>query len=212
MRGRSISSNFANNFINALSNYGCWCYFGENVGKGRGPAVDEWDQACKVLGQGYECAVMDGASENEPCEPWSQETVPDWKTSNLLIFNYIGDPAGLKHRCEQDNAGNNCAIRTCIIEGNFLLEYTRLSFSNTPAPNPIHKHENGFDPQDQINCPINTQINGEAEEACCGFYPERRPFRLKLGERECCEQNNIATVYRASLFSCCPDGSISPSC
>ena len=31
------------NIVNRFVNYGCWCYFNDNVGRGKGQPVDEFD-------------------------------------------------------------------------------------------------------------------------------------------------------------------------
>merc|ERR1712066_675342 len=46
-----------------LRQYGCWCYFGNNWGKGRSIPQDGLASICKVLHQGYECARMDNEAE-----------------------------------------------------------------------------------------------------------------------------------------------------
>ena len=47
-----------------LANYGCWCL--PLVGNyGRGSPVDEFDQLCKTLSQGYNCAIQDAQLRGE---------------------------------------------------------------------------------------------------------------------------------------------------
>merc|ERR1712071_434045 len=57
--------------------YGCWCLFDDiqinQAGRGRGPPVDRWDDNCRSLQQGYECALMDADARGEPCVPWEQD-------------------------------------------------------------------------------------------------------------------------------------------
>ena len=51
--------------INVIDGYGCWCYFSEGTQHlGRSNPVNEVDAYCKVLRQGYQCAVMDYQEEN----------------------------------------------------------------------------------------------------------------------------------------------------
>ena len=45
-----------------IHNYGCWCHGGsrwpgEREMKGSGPAIDDYDFACKAHAKGYECVV-----------------------------------------------------------------------------------------------------------------------------------------------------------
>jgi len=53
--------------VENLNEYGCWCYFYDNVGRGKGNPVDEIDAMCKVLGEGYECAMRDSEDEGLDC-------------------------------------------------------------------------------------------------------------------------------------------------
>jgi hypothetical protein len=100
--------------LEPLTNYGCWCYFQDDHGRGKSHPQNEVDAICKVLHDGYECAIMDGVAEGEPCEPWTQ----DYQSANSLgRFDN-----SLQVACEAQNAGNNCAIRACVIEGNFILQ------------------------------------------------------------------------------------------
>ena len=47
---------FSGNIQTAIQNldeYGCWCYFYDNVGRGKSQPVDEIDGFCKTLAEGY---------------------------------------------------------------------------------------------------------------------------------------------------------------
>lgn len=77
--GRTFNGNLAV-AIKAMNNMGCWCYFGEDHGKGKGPPLDELDEICKTLADGYDCAMIDyendpktGHSHNDICIPWEVE-------------------------------------------------------------------------------------------------------------------------------------------
>ena len=59
----------ANVQVGTVLSYGCWCHFDVRMlggnktvflhTKGRGNAVDELDQNCKILASGYRCGVLD---------------------------------------------------------------------------------------------------------------------------------------------------------
>ena len=50
---------------------GCWCYFDENHGKGKGQPVNAIDEKCRQLAHAYDCAIMDAEDAGEPpCVPW----------------------------------------------------------------------------------------------------------------------------------------------
>ena len=68
---RAFSGNIAN-AVAQLDEFGCWCYFYDNVGRGKGTPVDEVDGFCKTLADGYQCAIIDAEAEGESCVPWEQ--------------------------------------------------------------------------------------------------------------------------------------------
>lgn len=51
--------NLLNGQLGGLNRYGCWCYFDNEVGNGKGEPVDLIDAECKTLHNGYECIVAD---------------------------------------------------------------------------------------------------------------------------------------------------------
>merc|ERR1711934_85500 len=97
-----------------IDNYGCWCYLGgPNIMTGRfdgkGEPVNEFDQFCKSLNQGYECAVADSAAEGISCEPWNVNYVTPPQNSQDVV-----------EKCTAVNAGDICGLRACIVEQNFV--------------------------------------------------------------------------------------------
>merc|ERR1712079_465815 len=58
------------NTINGMNEYGCWCYFYDDHGRGKGTPVDAIDEMCKTLHEGYECAMRDAEDEGSTCVPW----------------------------------------------------------------------------------------------------------------------------------------------
>jgi len=192
---------------NPLQDYGCWCYFAEKTGQGKGPAIDEYDAACKKMARGYECAMLD-----EPaCVPWEATYAPDWLNQPFAVYGAASNPATIPQTCESQNT-DFCQKTACIIEGTFIASVYNLDIDPNVQVNLAYKQANGFDKDDQANCPLNTNNRGNAVDACCGEYPDRRPFRFKLNERECCAKANKYTIYNSGLFDCCPDGSIQAAC
>ena len=45
-----------------IDGYGCWCYFEDDHGLGRGQAQDPIDNHCRTTHDGYSCAIMDHGS------------------------------------------------------------------------------------------------------------------------------------------------------
>merc|ERR1711881_425792 len=108
--------------IPGLDEYGCWCYFYDNVGRGKGNPVDEVDSMCKVLGEGYECAIRDSEDESLDCVPWE-------------IDYLVGTGSGrdLYDSCKALNA-NLCAARACAVEGTFVENLFAVLLSGQGIP------------------------------------------------------------------------------
>ena len=71
---------------NLLDKYGCWCYFeGDMIGKGRGNPVDNIDQVCKTLSDGYACAKIDSGEAD--CVPWQVDYIEGYNSKHPEIKN-----------------------------------------------------------------------------------------------------------------------------
>merc|ERR1712048_1227088 len=98
-----VFSGSMKNIVENLNGYGCWCYFYEDVGRGKGQPVDEMDGICKTLHEGYECAIRDSEDQGIQCTPWEQP--------------YVGgtnQPDGVASACQRLNSGDPCATYSCI--------------------------------------------------------------------------------------------------
>ena len=190
--------------VKSMNQMGCWCYFGDDHGRGKGPALDEIDNICKVLSDGYDCAMIDHEEETsgkrgrnaEECVPWAVEY-----NSGLG-----GSDAELYEVCFAKNPRNNCAARACIVEGNFISSLT-MYFINGGSVQLENKVENGFDPTQM--CVGRKGVNSK-EKSCCGQYPGRFPFKTLGGERSCCGTR----TYNTMALECCDGekGVIKSSC
>ena len=131
---RAFSGNIAN-AVHNLDEYGCWCYFYDNVGRGKGTPVDEIDGFCKTLHEGYKCAMIDGEEEGETCIPWESDYNP-------------GSGAGVNifRTCQELNPGSNCAQRSCAVEGQFVDNLFAFLLSGSLIDYESYSHDNGFDP------------------------------------------------------------------
>jgi len=165
--------------------YGCWCYFQENVGKGKSDPVDTLDSICKVLHQGYECAMID-----EPtCVPYEV----DYNRPNVFM---ISSKDQILPACESLNS-DQCQINACASETNFVFQIFGTQFHN--APDHQHKTDGtGFDAE--ANCPITHGESGE--KSCCGSYPDRFPYKSFSGIRACCGMG----TYDTGIQECCDEG------
>merc|ERR1711937_886320 len=68
---RSFGAGWSQSMLEPIDQYGCWCYFQEDHGKGRGIPVNEIDEKCKILHNGYTCILMDAElAGDDDCVPW----------------------------------------------------------------------------------------------------------------------------------------------
>merc|ERR1711907_842625 len=115
-----------------LNSYGCWCYF-DSHSEAQGPIMDIYDSFCRDLHLGYSCIMM----EEEGCRPWEVDYI-------YTIGTSVDD---IRENCKITNAGNQCKIKACIVEGHF---YTRalnmLIATATYTPVTNFRHDEGFNP------------------------------------------------------------------
>ena len=125
------------NAINQLNEYGCWCYFYDDVGRGKGAPVDEVDSMCKILANCYECAIRDSENEGEICVPWEVSFNPGINGIGLNLFD----------GCKNNNPGDGCAQRACACEGFFVENLFALMLTGNAFTNMDEfSHKSGFDP------------------------------------------------------------------
>merc|ERR1712187_378735 len=173
-----------------LDEYGCWCYFYDNVGRGKGTPVDEIDGFCKTLGDGYQCAILDSEAAGESCIPWEVTYNP-------------GTGAGVNPRdsCNTLNT-DNCARYSCAVEGQFTDSLFAFLLSGAQINYQDYGHnfgDNPFDPIHNEGCPVKPGVKGvSGEKACCGAYPYRFPYKTLDGDRACCG----ARTYNTQLLNC----------
>jgi hypothetical protein len=174
------------NTINSMNEYGCWCYFGDDHGRGKGTPVDAIDEMCKVLHEGYECAMRDAEDEGSTCVPWEVAYTSAVGGSGLTIAE----------ECANVNSGNNCAIRACTVEGSFMANLLDVFISGNGINND-NRHSNGFD--QATVCATKKNGGGPSNKACCGNYPDRFPFKTVGGDRQCCGSR----TYNSLTLKCC---------
>merc|ERR1712060_190104 len=109
---RSVSVILGDTSMAAIRNYGCWCFFDDDHGQGKGAPVDGVDAICKNLHMGYDCAMMDyaEATGNDDCVPWEV-------TYNAGMSFGIG---ALVDTCNNLNT-ELCAQYACMVEGAFIV-------------------------------------------------------------------------------------------
>lgn len=181
--------------LDHLNEYGCWCYFDDDHGRGKSHPIDGIDELCKILHDGYECAMRDAEDEGTTCIPWEVDY-------NSAVG---GDAdAELAEKCFAANPTNSCAARACTIEGTFVEDLLAYFINGGVISNSL-KHANGFDTT--TDCPVK-KGGSSGEKKCCGNYPERFPFRTLGGDRGCCNNR----TFNVLSLKCCDDGSIKFNC
>jgi len=177
-----------------LQEYGCWCYLGDEHGKGKGSPVDPFDNNCQALHHGITCTEMDVPD----CHPAAS------KTYNVVV---TVDPNGDQViDCESLNVGDQCAENVCYLESFFAANFLGLVLEQFITPNLFkYKTRFGFD-----NSVCGTTLppgRGDYTEMCCGQYATntRKPIRKFVGDaKECCERDNGRfSVFNPNLNDCC---------
>ena len=210
---RTFASEWAEDFIASINQYGCWCYFDDDHGKGRGKPANPVDELCKILQQGYSCVIMDSEAEGSfDCIPW------EVNYNSATALGISGNPSSdhedvhhaLRDACANANPFDKCARRSCIVENFFVMENFKL-FLTGYAFDPSLLHSLGkFDRVE--NCPkkIGPSAGIESGKGCCGEFPVRFPYKLKNkdGARGCCGQK----TYSIEFMQCCPGDQVKMSC
>merc|ERR1712031_145017 len=103
--------------IAALNKYGCWCYFDDAVGNGKGTPKDFIDEECRALQRSYECAI----AEINNCVPYQVQSA----VATTLLAAFQGD---ILQACTVLNsalvaggaANVPCAVASCADETKFI--------------------------------------------------------------------------------------------
>jgi hypothetical protein len=188
-----------NTDMDMIDEYGCWCYFMNDHGQGRGKPVDDIDMLCKRLHDGYTCAIMDALDLGMTCVPWEVQY-------NSALGSGLGmgmNIDGIRTECNSQNQATGCEQWACKIEGYFVQQLVLL-FTHGGEIHDEYSHSNGFDWR--VDCPISTGI--QSEKACCDEHPIRFPFKTYNGARDCCYSH----TFNTNLYQCCPDGHVKMSC
>ena len=207
-RGRSFNSAWASEIVQSINGYGCWCYFQEDHGKGRGIPMNEVDAQCKILQDGYSCILMDAVDEGDlDCVPWDVEY-----NSATGLGMMVDDPnndnveKALRTKCNKANKKNNCAARACMVENYFVIQTVKLFLTGVEF-DPSLKHDLGnFNAKEE--CVIKQGQHGKSDKQCCGNYPLRFPYKTLNGDRGCC----VKKTYNTLRLQCCSDGSLKFNC
>jgi len=184
-----------------VDKYGCWCYFDDAVGNGKGEPMDPIDAECRNLHRGYECALADyGAS----CVPWEVVYFPVAGTPFVENFGGVG-PACVHTNTVVTQFGE-CAAAACAIETQFIDDYTSITQNYNPQFATYSHTSTGqgnFNPKRNcVTTEAGTPDKGARE--CCGTYPYRYPFKTYGGTTQCCQ----GSVFNSATHKCCLSGSV----
>ena len=129
-----------------LQEYGCWCFFGDLHGLGKGKPQDGYDTACMHYHHGVECAKMELQNEagDGECDPG---TVNNY---NYSFKPSADNPKEIIYDCETDNT-DACVEATCYLE-TFFVE---MFFAEYDGKN--------IDP----NVSVNFDSDTEKMDFCC---------------------------------------------
>lgn len=192
---RAISDVLTGDNFDRVNEYGCWCYFEDDHGRGHGKPINGIDHICKKLADGYDCCMLDfeEATGNDSCVPWEIQYLPGSGTGEVNIaFNCDG----FNQVNPITNAGF-CANCACKVEGLFVTRAFNLFIAGGEIDEQ-YSQANGFD--EKVHCPLQDGIK-DSERACCGEHPHRFPYKPLSGERGCCGQQTFDTT----LQECCDD-------
>jgi hypothetical protein len=206
---KSLADGWANSMVQSVNGYGCWCYFENDHGLGRGQPQNEVDAQCKILHDGYSCILMDAEEEGENCVPWEVDYT---EPTGLGWWSKTGDDEGMKMALQKECAKKNkrgkdswCAQRSCMVEGYFSINLFGLLTNGIKYEKDLLHSRNKFDPKS--DCPVKTNPD-QAEKMCCGDYPIRFPYKHLSGKRECCGQH----TFNAEFLQCCPGDEVKLTC
>lgn len=184
-------------FLNNLQEYGCWCFFDEKHGQGRGNPVDVFDSHCMK----YHHAVACAKREIESCDPYD---------TSYSITARQEDGGDITYDCETGN--DSCQEATCYAQSHFisLLLKEQLEHLKVPDYPSFSAWKNGGS-FDNESCKIGGGSRPR-DEMCCGTWKHNTKKLLRFGKhlsRACCHSDNGAfKTYDSNLATCCDDGSV----
>lgn len=196
---------FTDDIFLQLNAWGCWCYFDEDYSLGRSQPVNEIDELCRTLHDGYECILMDRQRDagDINCIPWEQE----YSSGVRYQFVSLEDPRGqIRKVCARNNRNNKCAELSCMVENYFTARLLRLLYEGIDVDHKVKVGQYGFSREN--NCPSNKGPTSPRE--CCGTYPVRFPYKTEgmNGDRDCCGEH----TYWTAASDCCAGNVVRVSC
>lgn len=114
--------------------------------------MDDVDRLCKNYSEGFQCIMM----ADDACMPYSETyaSPPNLDGSTDIITE-----------CGAANIGNQCAIDTCIVEAQFLVDFELVGAVSLTIK---YLHALNFDVE--ANCVKVVNANSGQRDSCCGDY------------------------------------------
>merc|ERR1712048_869558 len=207
-----------------LDNYGCWCYFDEAVGNGKGLPRDFIDEECRALHRSYECAI----AEIPNCIPYSVQTT----TVGGLVETFGSELAACKVIITPVVAGGaqnvECSIADCAAETKFIenvtgylvnndaffhnLTHLGIAWSDKQGGSGIGE----FNPERECiaECPSGKCYSDKTDRKCCGVMPERFPYKVHPNtpayNQDCCGDQNVKEEVFQTATHQCVNGEVKP--
>lgn len=194
--------------LQVLSEYGCWCYRGQdNFGKGLGQTVDRYDEICRSHHQGYECIHLDADSNGASgCDPIAVSNAGYIFSTEMLLDD--DGQTTMQLTCEESQ--DWCTLKTCQVDLRYINDFWSAGMEGDSVDQATYSHDSGFD---IANCPIGGKVY-QPYKRCCGRYPKRWVYKTsaedETGHRQCCDleggSNLGETRSRAFLIDsqvCC---------
>lgn len=194
--------------------YGCWCNFGDELGWGRGPTLDEYDHVCNLMMRCNKCAKMDAEDRGDVCDPKTESF-----NANL---RWDKEQFALVADCSAEN-DNDCGVHLCSCETTFIANLIKALWTDNDLV-PGYAHSNTTwdgslcvpqKPEETLEDIFGTTLapttveDEEADESemfCCGLYPDRYSYNSALWG--CCDAPYNKNRYRLTDEICCANGDV----
>lgn len=216
----------------AINPYGCWCNFENMPSPFGGQPVNEIDEACRVLQEGYRCIQLD---HENTCDSTSAgyEAPPRYMgiRDKVTLVNKIHS------HCARVNVDDPCNYKLCTVEAYFINTLFMYMMSGKRI-DLTASHKMGFNAEEM--CVKKTSVitnpfgsgdgdsdildaiigNGgspgspkspkdqpsQPKDHCCGVYPIRAPYNASEEKsKSCCNGEHIFNTF---THQCCDDGSL----
>ena len=180
-------------FRDALRGYGCNCFSndpnmewdGNSIWHftSRGEPVDEVDDACKEAFKRYKCLEQDftnGLISDDTICSVGMDFEYFMSDNGEIICGTVDNP-----EYANQPERNGCKLAACEIERAFSLRIFNSVGNEVTGKGKLKFPDNN---KDNYNVECSARP-GPPRDACCGEYPERKPYSSEL--QSCCENGLV---------------------